>query len=236
MITQFNEYRNNLVQPDNQIEQDHIISEYLATFEPKMVILENYWTEELFSNTLSVMPFLSNIGNILENDRIIRVAHRYFDSAESLSYYVKQPNGIIWKDEDVYGAIVYYVAAHGLEAGLDATLGKITKDQLIDTFRGLGELYPNLLYFGSCSIFGGSKGKEFGEELLAATGCKAILGYQSQKVGFLHSIITDLLFLSRFLGYTADDPFKILPDLYNSVLTDFPPSIELGFTMFYSGV
>ena len=234
MITQFEKYNQTLVQTNDPIEQDHAISEYLEIFEPRMVIFESYWTEQLLSNTLSVLPFLSNIGNILDGDRVNRVAHRYFDSPEGLAYYVKKPTGIIWKDPDVYGASVYYVAAHGLAGGLHTTLGIITKDQLIDSFRGIGE-YPTLLYFGSCSIFGGAKGKEFGEELLEATGCKAILGYRS-KVGFLHSILTDLLFLSRFLGYTKGDPFKILPDLYNSVLTDFPLSVELGFTIFYNGV
>ena len=98
MITQFNRYNQTLIEPDKQTEVDHVISEYLGTFERKMLILENYWTEKLFTNNLSVKPFLENIEDILVNNLPVFVAHRYFDSEKSLSNYIKLPEGLIWKD------------------------------------------------------------------------------------------------------------------------------------------
>jgi hypothetical protein len=231
MITTLKKYEGHHI--DNQIEQDHIISEYLGTFERKMLIFENYWTEEFFTNDLSVKPFFENIGNILVNNLPVQVAHRYFDSEKSLSNYVKIPDGLIWKDASVWGTSVFYIGSHGSKTGLDTTLGTISKDQLLDTFRGLGDLFPNILYFGSCSLFGQKEGEEFGRELSATSNCRAVLGYKSEHTGFLHSILTDLLFLSRFFGL-KEDPFGRLADLYKSVLKDFPPANanDIGFTMF----
>lgn len=43
------------------------------------------------------------------------------------------------------------------------------------------------------------------------------------------SLITDLLFLHRF--YRSEDPWSILRGIYESVLNDFRPAREIGWTL-----
>jgi len=46
------------------------------------------------------------------------------------------------------------------------------------------------------------------------------------------SLITDMLFLHRF--YRDDDPWKNLRKIYDSVISDFKPASEIGWTLIES--
>jgi uncharacterized protein YozE (UPF0346 family) len=78
MITTLKKYEDHRF--DNQTETYHAISEYLGTFERKMVIFESNWDTEDIFNSISVYPFLSNIPNILGNKFPVQVGLRHLES------------------------------------------------------------------------------------------------------------------------------------------------------------
>jgi ABC-type branched-subunit amino acid transport system substrate-binding protein len=84
MITQFKDYTDN--QPSQKQEEiDHVIQEYLGTYERKMMIFENYWNDSFFNetNNQSVKPFLENIGNLIGES--VSTSHRMIHSKADLS-------------------------------------------------------------------------------------------------------------------------------------------------------
>lgn len=231
MITQFQEY--NTSKEANFTEQQKIVQEYLGTYERKILILENYWNLDIFNNQ-SVKPFYENIGNLICDD--VKVAHRYIDSKEGLTYYIHYPTGLIWANTEIYGVSTFIFETHGSidTNGLELPLNKASKQETIDNFNGFGD-FPNILYFGGCGIFNGEDGTKFGMDLLESSGSRAIFGFCSKQLSFATSTLVGLLFLSTFYLYHESDPFDHLPEIYESVLRNFPvaASANVGFTMFY---
>ena len=227
MITKLNTFETDYV--DNQIETQLNPSGFY--YEKKMMILESNWNSEDVFNDISVYPFLSNISNILGESQSIKVGHRNFDSLRGLKYYTQFPEGKIWTDPHCWGTSVFYIGSHGGTKSLLPTMDIVREPGMIDSFKGF-ESYPNILFFGSCGIFGGKDGDGFGLDLVGSSGTRGVFGYKSQFVGFLDSTITEILFLTRFFGIEGEDPFERLSWIYESVLKDFPPSKELGFSMY----
>ena len=227
MITQFRDY--NISQIDYDA-QEKIISEYIGTFERKILILENYWNPDLF-NRQSTKPFFEQIGNLINED--VMVGHRYIDSKQGLAYYMHYPDGLIWKNVDTYGVSAFMFETHGSSIGLELPLNKVTKQDLLNNCNGFGE-FPNILYFGSCGIFNGIEGEKFGWELLHSSGSRAVFGFSSKQLSFTTGTLVSLIFLSTFFKF-KDDPFCNLREIYESVIHDFPlaASDDVGFTMFY---
>jgi hypothetical protein len=215
MITQFNDYTQQTTE------------EYLGTFEKKMMVFENYWDGHFFSGfkNTSVLPYLGNIGNLIEED--VTVGHRFIDSKESLSFYLKDP-GIIWSNPESWGTCVWSFNFHGTNEGIYLPSGLITKDDILEICKEKFRDFPNILYFSCCHLF---EDEDFCQELLKTSGTRGVLGF-TKKVGFCVGTMTDLLFLSSFFKYNEGDPFENLETLYNTVLTEFPVSKEIGFTLF----
>jgi hypothetical protein len=234
MITTFNEYtgkRDLINQPFS--DQEKVVQEYVGTFERKMLILENPWNYNLF-NDQSVKPFLSNIGNLISQN--IKVGYGYIDSKQGLSYYIRYPDGLIWSNPETYGTSVFLFETHSSSKnGLELQINTVTKQDLLDNCNGFSD-FSNILFFGGCGLFNGSKGKEFGNEILRVSGSRGIFGFSSPNLSFATGTIVEILFLSTLFLYNIGDPFKHLPDIYESVLIDFPParSEDVGFTMFFN--
>ena len=226
MITQFKDFSFNHPVQDQKVI-DRVIEEYLGTFERKMMVFENYWNSEFFSEfrNQSVKPYLENIGNLIGES--VTVGHRYIDSQESLSYYLRDP-GVIWETPESWGTSVWYFGFHGKKNGIEFPHQLITKDDLLDICSRNFNDFPNILYFSSCSLF---NDKDFGYELLEKSGSRGILGFK-KVVGYGLGTIIDLLFLFTFFNYDGD-PFKDIEVIYNSVITEFPYSKEVGFTLFH---
>src|SRR5207344_581961 len=74
----------------------------------------------------------------------------------------------------------------------------------------------------------GSEGEKFARDFLAASGCRAVIGYTTN-VDWMHSLVTDMLFLQRF--YTDPDPWNNLAVIFDSVKEDYRPAQTLGYTM-----
>jgi hypothetical protein len=72
------------------------------------------------------------------------------------------------------------------------------------------------------------EGEKFALDFLAASGCRAVIGYAAS-VDWMQSLITDLLFLQRF--YTNPGPWENLPDIFDSVKKDYHPAEALGYTL-----
>ena len=198
----------------------------------KMMILESNWEEEDSFNTISVYPFLSNIGNVLGNKFRIEVGHRHFDSVRGLKFYLQYPSGKIWSDPNCFGISVFYIAAHGGTASIRPTLEIIRRDGLIGSLKGGFETYPCILFISGCGVFGGEEGNNFGMDLLGSSGARAVLGYESSEIGFLHSLMIDMLFLSKFFGIEYEDPFTRLKDIFDFTVENFKPAKDMGFKMF----
>jgi hypothetical protein len=67
-----------------------------------------------------------------------------------------------------------------------------------------------------------------GNDLLESSEAKALLGY-TKDVDWMNSLIVDMLFLQRF--YTDNDPWNNLETIYNSILKDFSPAEEMGYSL-----
>ena len=194
----------------------------------KLVCLESYWGEHhqrLFQNT-SVRPFLEALGSQLYPP--LRIAHRFVESGAQLARYVAGPDGLLWRDREVFDAPVFYLSFHGSPGALRSSLDRVEADALCRAFAGWGEKYPNLIYFGACSVFAGRAGQQFARAFLAASGCRAILGYATD-MDWMDSMLTDLLFLRRF--YRDSEPWQNLRRIHQSVLGDFAPARRLKFQL-----
>jgi hypothetical protein len=108
-----------------------------------------------------------------------------------------------------------------------SVLDSIGEQELCDAFKGFG-VKPSLVYFAACSVLRDQKGKQFARKFLEASGCRAVLGYTTD-VNWMLSLVTDMLFLHRF--YRDEDPWRNLRKIYESVLNDFKPTGEIGWTL-----
>ena len=234
MITQFNDFnaQHELTTPPIS-DQEKIVQEYLGTFERRMLILENPWNFDVF-NGQSVKPFLKNLGNLISKD--IKVGHRFIDSKQGLSYYIKHPGGLIWENPATYGCTAFVFETHGSKQnGMELPVNNVNKQDILDNCTGFKES-PNILYFGGCGMFAGQEGNQFGWDLLQASGSRGIFGFSSENVSFAIGTLISLHFLSMFyLSFDLGDPFEHLPDIYSSFISEYPvaASEDVGFTMFF---
>jgi hypothetical protein len=225
MIPTFKEYNKN---PPTQLtpEQQVVIDEYLESFRPKICCLESYWNQNM-TDSFSVKPFLQAIGWMIKKDMV--VAHRIISDGKDLAYYVKYPDGIIWRDPYLAGIHCFYLASHGKPGGLKSSVKDIESDELIKAFNGL-ERYFNIVYFSGCEILDGSEGKEFVQAFLEKTGTVAVVGY-TEISHCIDSMVIDTLFLSRFFEEN-DDRFAHLQKVYDSVIRDYRVAKDCGFSLF----
>ncbi len=194
----------------------------------KLVCLETYWgdhSERLFQNT-SVRPFLEALGSQLYPP--LRVAHRFVESGAQLAGYAARPDGLLWRDQDVFDAPVFYLSFHGSPGALRSGPERVEAAALCRAFEGWGEKYANLIYFGACSVFAGRAGQRFARDFLAASGCRAILGYATD-MDWMDSMVTDLLFLRRF--FRDSEPWRNIRPIHRSVLGDFAAARRLKFQL-----
>lgn len=194
----------------------------------KIVCLETYWGDHkgrLFHDT-SVLPFLQALGSHF--DPPLRIAHRFVESVTHLASYVRYPDGLCWRDSEVFDAPVFYLSFHGSPATIRSSLENVGAQVLCESFAGWGGKYDNLVYFGACSVFAGPEGQHFAREFLAASRCRAVLGYTTD-VDWMDSMMTDLLFLRRFFAH--DEAWLNLATIYDSVIADFGPARRLGFEL-----
>ena len=194
---------------------------------PKIVCLESYWNEQLFQ-TFSVKGFLEAMAPLLHPP--LTVAHRFVESEAGISYYLRRPGGVMWRQKELFDAPVYYLAFHGRPAAVTPVLGRVTGEQLCDAFAGYGAGgYRNLVYFAACSVFRGALGRRFARQFLRETGVRAVIGYGTP-VGWMASLVCDLLFLHRF--YSDPSPWKNLRRIFNSVHRDYPVARRLKHLLF----
>jgi hypothetical protein len=160
----------------------------------------------------------------------LTIAHRFVESPEGLAYYTRRPDGLMWRQKELFDAPIYYLAFHGKPAAVSALLGRIGADRLYEAFAGYGTNgYRNLVYFAACSVLRGERGRGFAKEFLKRTGVRAVIGY-STAVPWIPSLIADMLFLNRF--YADPSPWKNLRKIFNSVQRDYPRARRLGHTLF----
>ena len=194
----------------------------------KIVCLETYWSDHkvhLFQNT-SVRPFLEALS--AHFDPPLRIAHRFVASTAQLSNYTAMPDGLLWRDIEVFDTPLYYLSFHGSPGRLRSSLSRIGARALCNAFRQWGGQYPNLVYFGACSVFAGRAGRKFVRDFLAASGCRGIVGYTTD-IDWLDSMIIDMLFIRRF--FVDPDPWANLKQIHQSVLDDFAPARQLGYLL-----
>ena len=194
----------------------------------KIVCLETYWGDHevrIFQNA-SVLPFLQALSSRF--DPPIRIAHRFVESAAQLSSYTSYPDGLLWRDPDVFDAPVFYLSFHGSPGALRSSLESIGASALCKAFEGWGGKYANLVHFGACGVFAGRAGRKFARDFLEASQCRAVLGY-STDIDWMDSMITDLLLLRRFLNDA--DPWKNLRRIHRRLLADFAPARRLGYEL-----
>jgi hypothetical protein len=210
----------------DQLVIDHTIEEYLGTYDRKMVVLENNWTNSYFNDSpgQSAKPFLQNIGQLIGEQ--VEVEHFTIHSKENLTYFLKNP-GVLFNSPKSWGVSVWYFGIHGISKGLQLPPDLVSKSEIIEMCSEFRD-FPNILYFSSCSLF---KDDAFGYELLEASGSRGILGYK-ENVPFSIGTIIDLLFLSSFYLYNTGDPFKNLEGLYSGVIDTIPLAKELGFSLY----
>jgi hypothetical protein len=192
----------------------------------KIVCLESYWNEQLFED-FSVKRFLEGMAPLVSPP--LTVAHRFVDSRAGFAYYLSRPGGVMWRQKELFDAPVYYLAFHGRAASVRAVAEHIDGEQLIEAFAGYGEGgYRNLVYFAACNVFRGKRGLAFARRFVRETGVQAVLGYATP-VGWMASLVCDLLFLHRFYGDPA--PWKNLRRIFSSVHRDYPAARRLGHVL-----
>jgi hypothetical protein len=188
----------------------------------KIVCLESYWNEQLFQ-TYSVKGFLEAMAPLVHPP--LAVAHRFVESGEGIAYYLRRPGGVMWRQKELFDAPVYYLAFHGRSAAVTPVLGRVSAEQLCEAFAGYGAGgYRNLVYFAACSVFRGANGLRFAKTFLRKTGVRAVIGYGTP-VGWMASLVCDLLFLHRFYGDPS--PWKNLRKIFRSVHRDDPVARRL---------
>ncbi|MSP37138.1 MAG: hypothetical protein EXR70_01430 [Deltaproteobacteria bacterium] len=190
----------------------------------KLVVLESYWDNRLFQ-TMSVKGFFESMGPL--HDPPLQLAHRFVESQRGLAHYTRSPEGLLWRDPAAADAPIFYLAFHGAPSEVKSVLESIGAQELCDAFQNFG-VKPNLVYFAACSVLKGRAGRQFAKKFLEASRCRALLGYTTN-VNWMLSLLTDMLFLHRF--YRDDDPWKNLRKIYRSVLNDFKPAEEIGWTL-----
>jgi hypothetical protein len=162
-------------------------------------------------------------------DPPLQLAHRFVDSAESLAYYCRRPDGVMWRERAVFDAPVYYLAFHGDPGSLSAPLGRIDAERLCEAFAGYGRGgYRSLVYFACCNVLRGVRGRRFAREFLRRSGVQAVIGYAT-RVDWTASLVADLLFLQRF--YRDRQPWRNLGRIFASVRRDYPVARRLGYTL-----
>jgi hypothetical protein len=164
-------------------------------------------------------------------DPPLTVAHRFVDSAEGLAYYVKRPDGVMWRNRELFDAPIYYLAFHGRPGALSPSLGRIESGRLCEAFAGYGG-YKNLVYFACCNVLHGEKGRGFARDFFKASKVRAVIGY-TRSVGWMASLVADMLFLHRF--YSDPSPWRNLRRIFNSVSRDYPAARRLGHTLITRG-
>ena len=175
----------------------------------------------------SVKGFLEGLAPLVHPP--LTVAHRFVDSAAGLAYYLRRPGGLMWRQKALFDAPVYYLAFHGRPASVRTVVERIEGDALVEAFAGYGENgYRNLVYFAACNVFRGKAGLEFACSFVRQTCVQAVVGYATP-VGWMASLVCDLLFLHRFYGDPS--PWKNLRRIFNSVRRDYPAARRLGYTL-----
>ena len=188
----------------------------------KIVCLESYWDEQMFQH-FSVKAFLDGMAPLIHPP--LTVAHRFVDSGAGLAYYLRRPGGLMWRQKELFDAPVYYLAFHGAAGSVRAVVERIGAEELIGAFTGYGDHgYRNLVYFGACNVFRGARGVAFARRFVRETGVQAVVGYATP-VGWMASLVCDLLFLHRF--YSDAAPWKNLRRIFNSVHRDYPAARRL---------
>jgi len=189
---------------------------------PKIVCLESYWDEQVFQH-FSVKAFLDGMAPLVHPP--LTVGHRFVDSAAALAYYLRRPGGVMWRQKELFDAPVYYLAFHGRPAAVRTVVERIPGEALMEAFAGYGESgYRNLVYFAACNVFRGKKGIEFARAFVRKTGVRAVIGYATP-VGWMASLVCDLLFLHRF--YNDPAPWRNLRRIFRSVHRDYPAARRL---------
>jgi hypothetical protein len=217
MIKLFKEYENNT-------EVEITIAKYISSFEPRLFCLENYWDSDVYNNQ-SYNPFIQNLCLLVG----ATVGHRFFETKQQLEYYLKWPDGIVWKNNTTYSTTIFYINSHGSKDGLTLPMGLVSQIDLLDIFKEGYQRFDNLLFFGSCNLF---EDEQFGWDLLEASGSRAVIGY-TQKVGYTVGMMIDLLFFSSFFSINKEtDPFDHLQESFDVVLGAFPVAKEVGFKLF----
>ena len=195
----------------------------------KLVCLEAYWNERLFQ-TFSVKGFFEAMAPLVHPP--LTVAHRFVESDAGLAYYAKRPDGLMWRNEELFDTPIYYLAFHGRPGGVRSLLDRIDSNRLCDAFEGYGAAYRNLVYFACCNVLRGQKGRRFAEEFLRRSRVKAVIGYTTT-VDWMASLVCDMLFLHRF--YRDPAPWRNLRRIFNSVRRDYPAAKRLGYTLITGG-
>jgi hypothetical protein len=190
----------------------------------KLVVLESYWNNRLFE-TMSVKGFFESMGPL--HDPPLQLAHRFVESQRGLAHYTAPPGGLLWNDPSAADAPIFYLAFHGAPTQVKSVLESIGEQSLCDAFKNFG-IKPNLIYFAACSVLRGRSGQRFARKFLESSGCRALIGYTTD-VNWMLSLLTDMLFLHRF--YRDNDPWRNLRKIYQSVLDDFKPAAQLGWTL-----
>jgi hypothetical protein len=192
------------------------------------VCLETYWSDghaRAFGEC-SVRPFFEGLAAQLEPRLLL--AHRFVESLAQLAAYTRRGKGLLWRDPEAFDAPVFYLSFHGSPGRIHTSRARVGPERLCEAFRDWGRGYDNLVYFGACSVLKGARGDRFAQDFLAASGCRAVVGYATD-IDWMESMLTDLLFLRRF--YADPDPWANLRAIHASVLEDFAPARRLGFRL-----
>ena len=190
----------------------------------RLVVLESYWDNRLFQ-TMAVKGFFEAMGPLLHPP--LQLAHRFVESHHGLAHYTAAPDGLLWRDPAAADAPIYYLAFHGAPSEVKSVLGVIGEEELCAAFKGYGAK-NNLVYLSACSVLYGAKGRQFAKHFLADSGCRAIIGYTTN-VNWMLSLITDMLFLHRF--YRDENPWRNLKTIFKTVIDDFKPAADIGWTL-----
>jgi hypothetical protein len=137
---------------------------------PKLVCLEGYWNERVFQ-TFSVKGFFEAMAPLQRPP--LTIAHRFVDSEAGLAYYAKRPDGLMWRNKELFDTPIYYLAFHGKPGAVSPLLGRIEAERLCEAFAGYGG-YKNLVYFACCNVLRGEEGRVFARRFLKpSTGWRA---------------------------------------------------------------
>lgn len=225
MITLFDQFSNTEAEQKEE-DLEHIVTEYIDSFEPRLYHFEGYMNTNLYSSQ-STKPFMENLGNLIGEP--VQIGHRYFESGQQLKYHLKWSKGTIWENPLTYSTTAFYISSHASNKGLELPLGLVPKNDLIDIFNEKFGNFDNILYFGCCNLF---EDDSFGWDLLKSSQSRGILGFKN-RIGFSVAMLTDLLFFSLFYLFAKkDNPFNHLKEIYDAVLEAFPVAKDLGFTLY----